>query len=81
MSDKICKDCGTTLEEIVPPQSSYIDGRTFHLPFGLKVTFYQDKSEDGCINCLIEASQEKQRQIYNSGFNDGANKVLESRYD
>lgn len=71
-----CADCDSEYQETVPPQSSYISGKTLHLPFGLKVTFYKDHPEYDCVECIAERSHDRERNIYDAGFNDGVDRVL-----
>lgn len=72
-----CNDCGSELQMTVPPQSEYVYGKIIKMPFGIKITIYRDKPEYGCTECIVEHSNDKQRQVYDAGFNDGVTRVLE----
>lgn len=75
---RLCPDCETPMQA-VPNQSEYISGKTFRIPFtDICLTVYHDNANEtwNCYQCSIDRDMDRQREIYDAGWNAGVDKVL-----
>lgn len=79
-----CIDCGQELQAVSPAQSEYVSGKTLRLPFtDIRLTIYHDKPtiQYDCLDCIRDRQHDKQRDIYEAGWNDGVDRVYEREMD
>ena len=74
---KKCPICGEPLQPLNPPVEDYVDCIFCIKIFGLKLILTRDKIEYGCIGCMTEEAQARQRDMYDKIYDDGFTKGYE----